>query len=340
MSDATIEVVVDKHSNLLLLGKGRTNYSLKEISYETSYDEVLERYGESDLSKAFKIAKDMGVEHIFMMNLKNSYDYFDISEVLKQGDFTYIVPVSVYMSDVFTDSYQGGKFVSYIAYLLSLVSVNKNESVIIATDKHASLYEDLDAFIEDMGTAESLFRKSCGSGMNLENIIFIGNNSEKNDMAHVMLASALCVEDIPDYPTGNFGKAIFDIDSFDNPGNWAYFKNHSDAATTVENLLNFLPKGSEKIVTVSRILKMIKREIDFSEFCGKSYSEYQRMRIERKLDLYLSGLKDYVIYKYEIHSVQGFKDIYNKGTILVKNVFDVWPVNCLTSCHIEEGIEI
>lgn len=340
MSETTIEVVVDKHSNLLLIGKGKTNYSLKKVSYETNYEEVLEKYGESDLSRAFKIAQDLGASAIFMMNLKNSYDYFDIKETIKQGDFTYIVPVSIYMSDTFTDAYKGGKFTSYLAYLLSLVSVKGNESIIIATDKHASLYEDIDAYLEGMSSAQDIFQRSYGGGMNMENIIFIANNSAKNDMANVMLAAALCAADIPEYPTGDFGEAIFDIDSFDNPGTWAYFKNHADAQSTVENLINFLPKCSEKIVTVSRILKMIKREIDFSEFCGKAYSEYQRMRIERKLDLYLGGLKDYVIYQYKINSVQGFKDKFHKGTITVKSFFDVWPVNCLDRCHLEKGIEI
>lgn len=342
MSDEiTVEVSVDKHSNMLIIGKGATNYSLKQVSYETDYDEVLEKYGESDLSRAFKIAQGMGAEHIFMMNLKNSYDYSDAKEVIKQGDFTYIVPVSVYMSDTFTDAYDNDSSVSYIAYLLSLVSVDDNESVIIATDKHASLYEDLDAFIEDMAKAESLVKRSCGGGMNMENLIFIANNAAKFKYANVMLAGALCAADIPDYPTGDFGKAIFDIDTFDNPGNWAYFKSHVDADTSIENLINFLPSGnSEKIVTVSRILKMIKREIDFSEFCGRAYTEYQRMRLENKLELYLAGLTGYVTYKYKINEVQGYKDVYNKGTIIVKTKFDVWPVNCLTSCTLEKGLEI
>ena len=340
MPETTSKVIVDKHSTLLLIGSGATNYALKNVTHETDYESVLRNYGESDLSRAFQIAQDMGVEYIFLLNVRNSYDYFDIGEVVKQGNFTYIAPVSVYMSDMFSDAYKGGKSVSYVAYLLSLVSVPNNESVVIATDKHASLYEDLDAFIEDMGTAESRFQRSCGGGMNMENIVFVANNLQKNRYANVVLAGALCVADIPEYPTGDFGKAIFEIDSFDNPGNWAYFKNHEGALTSIENLINFLPKSSEKIVSVSRILKMIKREIDFSEFCGKAYTEYQRMRIERKLDLYLSRLKGYVLYRFKINSVQGFRDTYHKGTITVRCLFDVWPVNCLDRCHVEKGLEI
>ena len=340
MSEVPMEVLVDKHSNLLLIGKGATNYSLKDVSYETDYDEVLEKYGESDLSKAFKIAKDMGAEHIFLMNLKNSYDYFDIQEVIRQEDFTYIVPVSVYMSDVFTDFSRNGAKISLVAYLVSLVSGSNSETVVVATDKHASLYEDIDAFIEGMDEAENLFSASCGAGMNMENICFIANNLQKYDMANVVLAAALCVSDIPEYPEFDYGKAIFDIDSFDVFGNWAYFRNHTGGNSSVENLVNFLQRQPEKIVSISRIIKMIKRELDFSEFCGKNYSEYQRMRFERKLDTYLSQLEGYVIYKYQIQSVKAFKNVHHKGTVTLKAFFDVWPVNCLDRCHVEKEVDI
>ena len=340
MSEVLIDIKVDKHANMLIIGKGATDYSLKQISYETDYDEVLQRYGESDISKAFQIAYNMGVEYIFVMNLKNSYDYFDVAEVIKQNDFTYIVPVSVYLSDTFTDSFKDGSKVSYVAYLLSLVSSIHNESVIIATDKHASLYEDMDAFIEGQAGAESIFRRSCGGGMNMENIIFIANNSVSNEFANVMLAAALCTSDIGAYPSNAFGEAIFDFDHFDDVGNWAYFKSHIEKETTVENLINFLQRGPEKIVTVSRILKMIKREIDLSEFVGHSYSEYQRMRIERRLELYLGGLINYVIYNYKINSVKGYRDPDHRGCVTIINRFDVWPINCLDRCHVEIGVEV
>lgn len=340
MPETQIRIDVDKHSTLLLLGKGATNHSLKKVSYETDYVEVLEKYGESDLSKAFKIAKDAGAEYIFLMNVKNSYDYFDICETIKQSDFTYIVPVSVYMSDMFIDPYQNDARISYVAYLLSLVSIPCHESVIVATDKHASLYEDIDAFLDGQAQAEDLFRRSCSSGMNMENIIFVANNLRKHAFANVELASALCTADIPEYPSGNFGAAVFDIDSFDSIGNFAFFKNHSSHPTTVENLLNFLDRQPEKIVSISRIMKMIKREIDFGEFVGRAYSEYQRMRIERKLELYLGGLMGYVIYRFRINSVQGYKDSTNPCCIKVLNDFDVWPVNCLERCHVDLEVDV
>ena len=340
MPDVPMEVLVDKHANLLLVGKGATNYSLKNVSYETDYDEVLEKYGESDLSRAFKIAQDMGAEYIFLMNLKNSYDYFDVKEVIRQEDFTYIVPVSIYMSDTFTDFSKDGAKISLVAYLLSLISEDNSESVIMATDKHASLYEDLDSFIDDMDAAERLFTASCGAGMNMENICFVANNLLKTDMANVLAAAALCVADVPEYPAFAFGKAIFDIDTFDTSGNWAYFRNHSDGSSSIENMVNFLERQPEKIISISRIVKMIKRELDFSEFCGKNYSEYQRMRFERKLDAYLAQLTGYVIYKYQILSVKAYKNIHHKGTVTMKAVFDVWPVNCLERCHVEKGVNI
>ena len=75
-------------------------------------------------------------------------------------------------------------------------------------------------------------------------------------------------------------------------------------------------------------------------FCGKNYSEYQRMRFERKLDTYLSQLEGYVIYKYQIQSVKAFKNVHHKGTVTLKAFFDVWPVNCLDRCHVEKEVDI
>lgn len=339
IKETQVEVIINKHSNLLIIGKGATNYSIKKVSYETNHEEVLKKYGESDISEAFKVAKDFGVEYIFILNLRNSYDYFDISETIQQGDFTYITPVSVYLSDTFNDAYKNDKKVSYIAHILSLTGVN-NESVIIATDRHASLFEDVDAFLAAQQEAEDIFLRSCEGNLNMENIIAVTNNLADCRFGNVALASALCVSDIPEYPAGFKGKAIFDIDSFDITGNYAFFKNHTSKETSVENLINFRDKGSEKIVSVSRILKMIKRELDFSEFNGRLYTEYQRIRIEKKLHLYLSSLSGYVIYKYLINGVQARKNANYPTTVTVSSFFDVWPVNCLEKCHLERSIEI
>ena len=335
----TDEMIVNMHSSMLLVGAGATNYCLKEISYGSNYEEVLKNYGESDISNAFKIAADMGVTDIFILNLRSSRHYLEVEEVIKHCNFSYIVPVSVYMSDLLTDIYRDNYSTSYIAYLLALTSVKFNESVIIATDKHASLYENIDAFLEGQ-KAEDIFRKSCGRGMKYENIVFTANNLKDSKYSNVNLAAALCVKEIYEYPEYNFGEAEFDIDKNDKPGCWAYFKNHVSEDTTVENLLNFLPSGAEKIVFISRIIKMIKRELEFNEYVGKKYSEYIRLKIHQKLDRYLNSLVGTCLYKYRINSVEGYSDTNNKGCVIVETDSEIWPVNCIESCHLTREIEI
>lgn len=99
-----------------------------------------------------------------------------------------------------------------------------------------------------------------------ENLIFIANNLKNYTMSNLILAIALCTTDISLYPTSNFGPALFLIDQYDDTYNFAYFKNHTDIDTTVENLLNFKDVSIEKIVTVQRIIKMIKEKWTFLNF--------------------------------------------------------------------------
>ena len=334
-----IEISIDKHSNMLIIGKGATSYNYKEISYEDDYKQVLKNYGESDLTTAFKLAKEADVEGIFLLNIQDNFDIFSVLEDIKQNDFTYIVPINMYISDYFFDTYNSNKKTYYIEYLLKQIK-NLNESVFILTDKHASLYENQDAYLKDMNDISNQINNSLSSDSYRENLIFVANNLVSHKMSNIILASALCTTDMSIYPTASFGEALFLIDEFDNVANFAYFKNHVGRATTVENLLNFYLYGPQKIVTIQRIIKLITRELDFSEFQGKQYTEYQRLCIYKKLELYLRTLVDYVIYKYDITSVVAYKDKNNLGTVIVVCDFDIWCKNCLEKCSISSGVEI
>ena len=87
LNSNSLEIAVNKHSNLLIIGKASTNYCYNTITYCNDYNNVLNNYGNSDLSNAFKIAQDNGVEDIFLLNIKSNDDYFLIIETLKQNDF-------------------------------------------------------------------------------------------------------------------------------------------------------------------------------------------------------------------------------------------------------------
>lgn len=333
----TTEIVFNKHNNMLLIGKASTMYGYKEITYGDTVEFVLEKYGDSPLYQAFKKAKDNGVETVFLLSIEDARDIFDVIGEIVQHDFAYIVPLNIMLTDYFHDTYNQNRKTYYIEYMLRCMG-RWSESVIIATDKHATLFEDQDAFKEYMNDAAHSFEYYCTSDLRLDNIVFVANHLKDWKNANLAAAIALCTTDPSQYPTANFGEPVFYIDRWDNPYNWSYFIAHSDESVTIENLLNFTAAGPDKIVTIERIVKVIKRELDLSEFEGRLYTEYQRVRILTKLNAYLEHLTGYLLNSFEIDSVTPIKNANHTVTILTR--FTVWPINSLESCTIEREVHV
>lgn len=328
----------NKHKNLLILGKAATNNYRKTIVYADNYNKVYNAYGDSDLTKAYKIAKDLGAPYVFLCNCRQNYDYLDLADTLRDTDFTYIVPVSIHISDEF-DEPKTERKISYIEYLLEKMG-KYNESVFVVTDKRADLYETMDDFIKESNEIANDFKRKIKYPANSENIIYVVNNLIDYDMANLIAGISLCTTEPYEYPTLDFGDAYFLLDQYENIGNWAYFQNHKVRDTTLENLLNFKNICPEKIVFISRIIKMIKRELDFSDFIGKQYSEYQRLNIQEKLQEYLDSIMNTLIYKYNIVHVKAYKASTEKLSIIIENVFEVWPINCTEKVTITQNIEV
>lgn len=332
-------VTVNKHTNMLIIGQGATNYARKQIVYAEKYKDVLAAFGESDLTDAFLTVKNLGAPYVFLMNCRQTYDYLDISTTLKSTDFSYIVPVSLYLSDEFDDP-KTERRISYVEYLMEQIG-KVNDSVFIVTDKRANLYEDIDAFISDMNSVAETFAKKRRVPAVRENVIFVVNNLVDYKMANLPLAAALCVTPINEYPQLNFGDVYFLLDQWEDIGNWAYFQSHTVRYTTVENLLNFENTGNPlKIVFISRIIKMLQRELNFHDFIGKQYTEYRRLAIQSRLEDYLENLLSTVLYDYKINAVKPYRDAKEPVSINVRNVFDVWPVNCLEKVTISNTVEV
>lgn len=333
------ELMVNKHANMLIVGKGATSYGRGEIVYSESYEDVLEMYGDSDLSRAFKEAQDIGASYIFLMNLQKDQDYFNAIDVLKQNDFAYITFATLMLSDTFQDVSHGGEIHSFFAYILGSLG-REHKSTLIITDKHASLYEDIDAFLSDMNKIQQNFLHRCSERANLQNFIFVGNNLKDHKMSCVPLAAALCATPVNQYPVSEkFGEAIFRIDPWDNPGDMAYFKSDPARETTVENLVNLLRTTEpEKVVFIDRILKYIHREMDFSQFKGRVYSSYQKLLFSRVLTKYLDSLLENVIKSYFVESINSYRD--DPGTVILQSRVLVQPVGCLERCAITLEAEL
>ena len=273
-----VELTIDKHSNMVLIGTGATSYGLNSVVYANDYNEVLKNYGECELSEAFKLAQDFECEFIFLMNVMKPMDIIDNIEVLRQNDFTYAVPLCFKLSDTYRNEKDVTKEVYFIERILAEIG-NLNETIFIVTEKHASLFEDQRAFVDYMDETTSNFLAGLHSFVRKNNVICVANNLKAHDLANVAVAASLCTTDMSKYPEGNFGEAYFLIDELDTHGDWAYFQNHVVKETTIENLLNFQLSGMDKIVTEDRIIRMIKRELSFDTFKGKLYREYIRLKI-------------------------------------------------------------
>lgn len=335
MSDT---ITYSLHNNILIIGKASTNYGLSEIYYWNNPEAVAEAYGEeSNITQAFNEAYDIGVKDIFIMNIQKKRDYLDIIDTIKQNDFAYIVLTDLYLTDTFDDAGDAEKTHNYLAYILGSIGLN-HESVFFVTDKHASLFETIDDYIDYMNEGISSFKSMCSGRANRENIVVVANNLEDNYFANVTLASVICVTDVNKYPAYDFGEPIFYIDSSDNPADYAYFKNQTVVNTTVENLLNCLDSGAEKVFPVSRILKYIKRSIDYSEFNGRFYSTQTKLRINKKIDSILSSMVGTIINDYEILNVVAYEG--DPGTVDLTCYMEVQPAFCFEICRIEQEVTI
>lgn len=330
-------VDVNKHTNILLMGKGSNNNSRKRIVYADRYSEVAKEFGDCELTDSFRILKNLGAPYVFLCNCRENYDYLDMAETLRANDFTYIVPISLNLSEEF-DEPRTERRISYIEYLLEKVG-RVNNSVFLVTDKKASLYEDMDAFIKDMNSIATSFSSKKEPVVNGENIVFVANNLMSYERANIPLAASLVTTPPNKYPTMDFGEAYFLLDQYENIGNWCYFQNHTVRSTTVENLLNFMPICPTKIVFVSRLLKVMQRQMNFNEFIGRQYTEFRRQGVETKLQNYLEALVNELIYQYNIISVKAYRNP-EPMTVDIENMFEVWPINCLEKVTMSKTVEV
>lgn len=333
------DILVNKNKTLLIIGKAKKNWAPKEIVLAYDEEEVKKNYKGGDLVDAYLRAKEMGVTDIFLMNIQKDSDYFDILDTLKDNDFAYIVFSSLYLSDTFHDVVDSHKRIhSFYAYFLGYISKSNNTTFVV-TDKHASLYEDIDTYLDDMREIKNTFLSRCSGRAQLNNIIFVMNNLKGNKYANIDLAASLVISDLNEYPSYGFNDVVFHIDPWDNLEDIAYFRDNVTRETTIENLIN-LSQGTtpEKVVFIDRIIKALKREMDFSEFKGRFYSEYQKLLLNQKLETYLSSLLGYTLRDYNIDSIEAFKN--GPAAIQLVARLSLYPINCLEVCSLNLEIEI
>jgi hypothetical protein len=317
---------INRHRNILIIGRGANSYKINEVVYYNSPDIVEKLYGNSQLSDAFRLTKNIGVNDVFVVNAASMTDYIEIADLLKHYDFSYIVPIGINFSDSFFNPLLNRQM-TYAELYLESISGYANSSIMM-TDKHASLYEDMDQYLDDMKAIIYKFKNVAQKAlMNGRNMCLVGNNLQDYEYANVVLASVLCTSSYDKYPEFDFGPAVFDIDDFDlDNSELIYFKNNYLTYTSVENLKNFrIDHDAVKIVPIDIVIKYIERELDFSDIKGKAFTEYVRLKLNKKLDQFLRGIINIAIRDYSIQSIDFVKTSPSAGTIV--NYFSILPIN-------------
>ena len=330
----------NKHNSILLVGCGATHKYLSDIVRPESYKEVLETFGESDLSRAYQILDAMGAPQVFIINLEKIYDLVDAAEMIQEQSFSYIVPLfnaTEYFYDVLTRN----RKTYYVQFLLRKAFKNQdNESVILTTDTKANLYKDIDAFLADMSSKIRTIKGAATSGEKYRNLVFVANMLENVDYANVYAAGMITTSNIDEYPA--FPPSELDLLKDITPTFWmdkedvegielVYFKKHMDSTLTIENLLNLHQSDNKslvKIFFISRIIKYIIKEMDFSDLIGKTYREYYRRQAENIAEEFLRSIKGHYIIDYKLYEAYPKENPKYPGTVDLYIKYEVQPINC------------
>lgn len=280
-------------------------------------------YGEdSYFVKAALIMRAGGIEKYNILNVDSWEDLRECKDILIDYGFDYVVPLEMMIDEKYFDELYG-KELCY-GQLLTLL-LNNTISTTIFTGKHASLYEDMDAFLKD----ENARLNRCMyrfSNLVKENIVYVANNLGNAAYANVATAVMLANTDYDKYPVvpTMYGQAIFDIYYSDVESKLVYFRNNYLTGTTVENLVNFSTNKTSGLVPVYKIIKyFFYHKPNHEQFIGKAFTEYRKMRIQEELIIFLESLKNWIIYDYAIDGITAVSS--ETGSVDVILRYDIWP---------------
>lgn len=321
--------VNDIHKSFLLVGIGARKKYYMEIVRPESSEEAHDAFGECDLTDSFDILFD-GHEDadIFVMNVGSLHDFLDASMLLQNYNFSYVVPVDIGISSSFADPLVETQQQTYYLQYFIRKSRLSDDTVVLATDNHASLYEDIDAFLDDMNEKLQGFKANTGTNDIRKNIVFVMNNVAGVPYANVVLARMILNSEANEYPYEDRNRrAVFDIDTTDKISDMAYFKSHADGSFTVENLLNLYPLESPlKIFTAWRICCYVGRNLSFEDFVGSAYTMYKKQQIASEVESYLGKIVGDLITAYKIDDVYAEEDFLHPGTVNVVVKYSIKPV--------------
>lgn len=320
------------NNSILIVGEGLT-YGLDQIIKHTSSKIVSNLYGkDSDLTNAFLLSSSIGVKDIYLANIQSQNGLINVCQMASQYNFKYIVPIGIRFSD---KAYNKtiGRNMTFAEIALKIVSAT-SDSIVVMTDNHASLYEDMDSFLDEMDRKIKNFKTSSeGILNNGRQLWFVANNLKGVSFSNVVLASVMSITTLPSYPDYNIPDAVFDIDNADVKNEMIYFKNNFLTNNSIENFVNFHNENTVyKVACIDLVIREINENLDLSLFSGKLFNSQVKLRIQNFTKEYLNSIKGKLIRDYEILNIEAYLNVEMYYDIFV--YFKILPVNSLEECKV------
>lgn len=333
-------------SNIIIMGKAETARNNCEIFKPRSVEDARKIYGNSDLSDAYELAHDLNTENIYTVNCYNLTDYIETLDKLVHYNFTYIVPINLFLSDMFYDPVK--KENRYFAnFFIEMLNDTESLSTVIFTERHASLFDDIDHFVFTMKSTLAEYKYNTNTNLKTPNIlqdygndlIFVLNNLEKVEHSNVALASMLANRYPSNYPEEINITPVFDINKRDvKEYDMAYFKtNYITKETSIDNLINLRSDVDiYKNVVIDDVIKTIIKTLDFNSFKGKLYNLYTKIQLDNQVKTTMDNLKGKLFKDYEIINI-GFTNMTaTSGYVYVE--LSITPYGSFEAVNIVMGV--
>lgn len=325
--------LVNSHNSLLIVGKGDSEYENTKIVYPKTLLEVEEMFGiDSQLTLAYKEAKMVGAQEVYLCNCYKFTDYIDALDLIAQNDFACVAPLFDF-SLTFINPLDNKEM-----YLSELYSESLQESFtnLFFTDDHASLFEDIDHFLRTMKNKNYNFKDTAYNRLtNGENMCFVLNNLKDFKFANVVLAAIISKSSLRYYPQEDLGEVVFDItsnDVFDHE--FIYFTYDYLAKTLIENMQNYYKNPSpEKMLLISIIKNRINVALNYEDFSGKLINAHTKVELENYTNEVLHGFVGELIENYELIGIKYERA--GAGEISVNIYISIKPYNSIEAIDME-----
>lgn len=295
------------HSSILIIGKGDSEYKNLKITLPKNVAEVEDMYGHtSELTKAYTESQKIGATEVYLCNCFKFTDYIKAIELIAQNDFAFVCPLFG-MSTTYIDP--DTKKEIYFAEVYT-AALQDSFSNLLLTEKHASLYEDIDHYLKSMKAINYKMKDTCIERMsNGQALAFVLNNLKDYKFANVALASIIAKSNLRYYPQENLGQVVFDITKTDTIDHeFVYFAYDILAGTSIENLLNYHNEiAPEKMLLISIIKNRINMALDYEQFTGHLINAYTKLKIDTYTRDVLNSFTGVLIDKYELLDIEYVK---------------------------------